>query len=242
MDDISVLIVDDEPLARTRLRRLLLQLGGSKVVGECSSGREVGDAIRALSPQAILMDITMPGMDGFEALQRAGLALPAVVFVTAHADFAAKAFSIDAVDYLLKPVSVARLGEALRKIRRAITVSAPAPPPDLERITLTQKGRTTVIELEHVETIVANSNYICLHDGTREIEVRGSLAKLELQLDSNKFIRVHRSILVRVSAVRDITALHSGRYLLTLRNGRTVPTGRSYKDIVQRSFKLKAFG
>ena len=242
MSDLRVLIVDDEPLARARLRRLLGQVGGAFVVGECSDGNQVGSAIGQLTPDLILLDVTMPGHNGFEALERFGQTLPAIVFVTAHPSFAVRAFSIDAVDYLLKPVTAARLGEAIWKVRRFRAIGKEVSPPATQRIVWVHKGRSTVIDMALVETVTANSNYVQFNDGILEVEVRGTLSKIENQLDPNEFTRVHRSILVRQSCVQQVSALHSGRYVLHLKSGRTVSTGRSYKDVIQRSFSLKAFG
>lgn len=242
MLEVRVLIVDDEALALGRLRRLLTQLGGTLIVGECSDGGELAAAVKLYRPDVILLDVTMPQFDGFEALQRMNTTPPLVVFITAHSDFAVEAYAIDAVDYLLKPVSAARLGIAIEKVRRSLG----GPPKQVseydQRIVIVQKGRTTLIDVDKIEAIQAKSNNLCIFEGTRQTQTRGTLSNFAMRLDPRTFVRVHRSILVRRSAVRSVEAVESGRYALKLESGRTVPTGRSYCDIVQRAFLLKSRG
>jgi two-component system, LytTR family, response regulator len=240
MADIRVLLVDDEPLARARLRRLLSQIGGTVVVGECDDGYQLAPAIKAYRPDLLLLDITMPGFSGFETLEQLNLEQPLVVFVTAHAEYAVQAYSVDAVDYLLKPVSAARLGVAMGKVRRALKNASNSILQSEHRISVVGKGRTTIIDVRNIEAIQAKSNYLTIFEDARQTELRSTLAKLEAQLDSKIFIKVHRSILVRRSAVREVRSVQSGRYQLTLQSGRSVPTGRSYSNIVQRVFLIKA--
>jgi two-component system, LytTR family, response regulator len=240
MADIRVLLVDDEPLARARIRRLLGQIGGAVVAGECDDGYQVAEAIKAYRPDVLLLDITMPGFSGFETLEQMNVEQPLVVFVTAHAEFAVQAYSADAVDYLLKPVSAARLGVAIGKVRRALKNSSNSVSQSEHRITVLEKGRTTLINVNKIEAIQAKSNCLTIFEGARQTVLRSTLAKLETQLDPKIFIRVHRSILVRRSAVREVRSVQSGRYQLTLQSGRLVPTGRSYCSIVQKAFLIKA--
>jgi two-component system, LytTR family, response regulator len=240
MSELRALIVDDEVLARARLRRLLTQVGGVVIVGECGDGSEIAPAVRDLRPDVILLDVTMPEFSGFDALKRMKVEPPLVIFVTAHSDYAVQAFAVDAVDYLLKPVSAARLGSAIDKVRRALGQYAKPAKEYEQRLTVVQKGRTILMEVDKIEAVQAKANNICIYDGTRQVHLRGTLSNLATQLDPQVFLRVHRSILVRRSAVRAVESVQSGRYILQLASGRSVPTGRSYTDIVQRTFLVKA--
>jgi two-component system, LytTR family, response regulator len=240
MGDLKLLIVDDEPLARARLKRLLSQIGGSIVVGECGDGEEVLRALQATSVDAILLDISMPMLTGIEVAEKFGTsAMPSIIFVTAHSQYAVKAFGLDAIDYLLKPVSVARLSEALDKVRRFRAVTASADTSQIGRLELTSKGRKSFVDISTAETLYSVGNYVRVHDGNKEVEVRATLSSFATQLDRLDYLRVHRSILVRQSNVVSISALGSGRYSLELKSGRTISTGRSYRTQVQRAFSLK---
>jgi two-component system, LytTR family, response regulator len=219
-----------------------MQIGGVEVVGECSDGLAVAGAVNAHRPDLIFLDITMPEFDGFQALQQLTCAMPQVIFVTAHANHAVRAYAIDATDYLLKPVSAARLGEALRKVRRSLIAPDRHNLVAENRLVFTQRGRTTFVDVEGIEVVIAKSNYLRILSGDKVTELRLGLSKLEAQLDSTRFLRVHRSIVVSRISVIDIQSLEAGRYLLKLKSGRTISTGRSYGDIVRRAFFIKSAG
>ena len=227
MTAIRVAIVDDEPLARQRIRRLLLTVGQPdfEVVQEHASIRSLlADAADA-ALDLLFLDIQMPGGDGFSALEQWPGPRPLVVFVTAYEQHGVKAFDARATDYLLKPVSAERLGEALAKVREVLAVRArPA-----RRIALPIGQRSDLVAVTDITLVTAAGNYLEIHAGPRRYVVRKSLAALQAELDDAQLVRVHRSCLVREAAVREIRPLGSGRFQLELHDGRRIHSGRSYR-------------
>jgi two-component system LytT family response regulator len=225
MTPVRALVVDDEPLARARLRRLLEQQDGMEVVADCASGEESIDAIRRLQPDVAFLDIRMPDMDGFDVLDALGDARPAlVVFVTAYSELAVRAFEARALDYLLKPVSAERLRQALERMP-----ARPARKPDYPaRLAVPVNGRIHIVETAEIDHVDAHANYVELHMGTRSLVLRETMTRLESKLDPARFLRVHRSRMVRLDGVLEAQAHASGRYLLRLKSGARLVTGRSY--------------
>jgi len=251
MRTLRALIADDEPLARARLSRLLAGEEGVEIVASCGDGAETAQAIRELRPDVAFLDIRMPGMDGFRALSSMPKsARPRVVFVTAYAEHAVRAFDAEATDYLLKPVSGDRLHEAVRRLRRSLIDdgSSPAPareettgaPTYFSRLAVPDQGRLRVIAVEDIDHVLAQRNYVELFVGERAYRLRETLSHLEARLDPAQFVRVHRSRLVRLDSVADIEALAHGQYLLRLRSGIRLRSGRSYRNVVRRAFGVAA--
>lgn len=246
MRTLRALIADDEPLARARLSRLLAGEEGVEIVASCGDGAQTVQAIRELRPDVAFLDIRMPGMDGFRALSALPKsARPRVVFVTAYAEHAVRAFDAEATDYLLKPVSGDRLHEAVRRLRRSLTedgASVPAreetagSPAFFSRLAVPDQGRLRVIAVEDIDHVLAQRNYVELFVGERAYRLRETLSHLEARLDPAQFVRIHRSRLVRVDCVADIEALAHGQYLLRLRSGIRLRSGRSYRNVVRRAF------
>lgn len=230
----KVLVVDDEAPARRRLVRMLERLGGVEVVGEAADGEQALALVRQRAPELLLLDIDMPEMDGLELAEVPGL--PPVVFTTAHAEHALRAFEVAAVDYLLKPISRERLAEAIERARARGRGAAGArgcgePPreaPAAEsppRIIARSGGTQHVIEAGEITRFHATDKVtVFVHEG-RELVLDDSLTALEQRLSAHGFLRVHRAELINLAAVR---ALHSedGSMRVELRDGSVAAVGR----------------
>ncbi len=254
---LRVLIVDDEVLARTTLRILLGADAEVALVGECANGREAVSRIHELEPDLVLLDVQMPGMDGFEVLQEVDPeCLPAVIFVTAYDAHALRAFEVHALDYLLKPFSDERFHRALARakehIRRgqvhaltrrlmdmlqageALPPAAPSPaeaaPAPLERIALKEAGRVTFIGVEDIDWIEADDYYVQLHVAGRSHLLREPLRELEARLPPRRFVRIHRSTIVNVSRVKGLHPLVHGEAEVILRDGTVLRLSRSRRE------------
>ena len=198
---LQVLIVDDEPLARSRMRTLLANCGDVLVAGEAASAAQAMEQLGRRAFDAVLLDIQLPGADGVNLARalRASAQPPAIIFVTAHAEHAVAAFEVEAVDYLTKPVRLERLRAALQKIERH--VRAPAPPPEPEVLLIQDRGRTERVPLVEVLYLKAELKYVTVRTATRSYILDASLAELE-ERHPALFLRVHRNALVARRAVR----------------------------------------
>lgn len=237
MTPLRIAIVDDEPLARLRLRRLLAAQPGIASVNDYDSGEALLTAWRDMPADVVFVDVQMPDLDGFAAIEQLPPPRPPVVFVTAHAEHAAQAFEIAATDYLVKPVSAERLADSLRRIRERI---APAPgraayPP---RVALPIGRRIQLVDVDAIDCVLAQANYVEIRVGARCFVLRKPLTVLQQELDPARFARVHRSVLVRIAAVTGVEPLASGRFRLQLAGGQVLTTGRSYREQVRRDFGL----
>jgi len=222
---LRAVVVDDEPLARARLRRLLAQHPEVEVLADCGSGEESIATLQELRPDVAFLDIRMPDMDGFDVLDALGPQRPRqVVFVTAYSEHAVRAFEARALDYLLKPVSAERLRQALQRLQ---PVGAPAEAFP-ERIPVPVGGRIHLVETAQIDHVDAHTNYVELHLGQRSLVLRETMTRLESRLDPRRFLRVHRSRLVRLDGIVEAQAHASGRFLLRLKCGARIVTGRSY--------------
>lgn len=232
---LRVLIVEDEPLARSRLLYLLGAYDDVRVVGQCESAFEAAKLVEAERPDILFLDIQMPKASGFDLLhalpddQR-----PVVIFTTAHAEHAAKAFELDAADYLVKPFDGERLGRALDRARRVIgsagKAEAPkATPTRRDRFAVRAKGEIFFVKASNIEWIAAEGNYVRLHSGQVSYLVRQSMQRIEEMLDPTLFARVHRSAIVNLDRVRKLVANVDGSYAVVLATGTTVPLGASYR-------------
>jgi two-component system LytT family response regulator len=222
---LRAVVVDDEPLARARLRRLLAQHPEVDVLADCGSGEESIATLQELRPDVAFLDIRMPDMDGFDVLDALGPQRPPqVVFVTAYSEHAVRAFEARALDYLLKPVSAERLKQALERLRPAGSAVEAFP----ERIPVPVGGRIHLVETAQIDHVDAHANYVELHMGPRSLVLRETMTRLESRLDPKHFLRVHRSRLVRLDGIVEAQAHASGRFLLRLKCGARIVTGRSY--------------
>ena len=227
-----VVIADDEAPARRIVRSYLAGRADVEVVAEAENGLEVVDAVRTLEPDLVVLDIQMPGMTGFEAIEAIGVeAMPAVVFATAYDEFALRAFDVHAVDYLLKPFSRERFDRAVeralaRKPREIAPLVSSAP---LERVVVRDRDRLFFVPADEILHLSAEGNYVRIHTADKSHLVRGTLADLESRLDPKRFARIHRSGIVNIAAIKEIRAHFHGDYVVTLRNGETVRLSRRYQ-------------
>jgi two-component system LytT family response regulator len=223
---LRVLIADDEPLVRAQLRRLLVD-HGVEVVCECADGESVFRDVLRHRPDALLLDIQMPRLDGLQVARRLGsVGAPSVVFVTAYDEYAIDALRVNAVDYLLKPIEPADLAAALGRIRERVDRSR-AP---ITRLTLRGRRGITVLDLATVDRIIADGNYVIAHAAGRAHSIRRTLASVEALLDPRRFARVHRSAIVNLASVREVQPWFRGEYVAILASGAKVRIGASYRD------------
>ena len=246
MKPIRVLVADDEPLARRGVRQLLASHPDMVVVGESRNGPDTVRALDALNPDLLFLDIQMPEMSGFDVLRARGPErMPAVVFVTAHDQFAVKAFEAQALDYLVKPLNAERFEAAIGRVRerlrlmeavdqaaRLTALLAAERAAGVDRLVVPAADGERVIPVHEIDWIGAEDYYACLYVGGRRHLTRESLASLEARLDARQFVRVHRSAIVRVDRIRRLrTALRGDAVIL--HDGTTVPVSRRRRRAVQ---------
>jgi two-component system LytT family response regulator len=232
---LRTLIIDDEPLARRRLRRLLGANPVVQVVADCESTAEALVAVRDAHIDLLVADIEMPGGTGLELLPAHGVTAPDVIFVTAHEHYAARAFDGYAVDYVLKPVRAARLAEAVRRaeVRRRSQLP-PGGPRFMTRVPVTTGGRLVPVPAEHIDWIEASENYVTLHCGAETYLHRTPLTELAALLDPGRFLRIHRSVVVQVDRVRALTPSPSGDFVVELTTGTKLRLSRTYRAGLDR--------
>jgi two-component system LytT family response regulator len=232
---VRVLVIEDEPLARERLIELLKGHAWLEVIGEAVNGNQAVAAIDSLRPDLIMLDIQLPDLDGLSVLQKI-IHRPAIIFTTAYDRHAVSAFEIAAVDYLLKPFSEERLETALNRARANLAnatgkfengIEALAPPKILERIWVRHGGKIVPIQLREVERLEADGDYVALITRGRRFLVQVPMAELESRLDSNRFIRVHRSHIVNLDYVESLTPEGNAQLSIRLRDGTALTASRS---------------
>ena len=243
---IRVLVVDDEPLARSNLTVLLRRDAAVEKVQECGSGAEAIEEIRNSKPDLVFLDVQMPECDGFDVLEMLGRDLPpAVVFVTAYDHYALRAFEAGALDYLLKPFDNARFGRALARAKERITFGRAnihenkVVSGSIERIAVKSAGQVVFLKPSEIDWIEAADYYACLHVGTKSHLLRRSMAELEKELDPVIFCRVHRSTIVNLSRVRGLKLSEDGEYDVALDSGATLRLSRRYRKPLQERLGLR---
>ena len=242
---IRAVIVDDEPLARRRIRNLLAEAEDVEVTAECTNGEDAIQAIEASPPHVLFLDIQMPELDGFDVLQAVGVGrVPVVIFVTAYDQFALRAFEAHALDYLLKPFDDERFEAALQRARgriherrggdldvrlRALLEEVRGGGGYLQRLVVPAGHRSIFLRTEDIDWIEAERNYIRLHVRGRAHLLRENLSRIESALDPAKFCRIHRSTIVNVDRIQAVEPLFRGEYLVVLDDGTKLTSGRSYR-------------
>lgn len=221
----KVLIVDDEPLARRELRRLLDAFPRIQVVGEAGNIDEARESIERLAPEIVFLDIQMPGGSGFDLLAQLDR-VPRVVFTTAYDQYAVKAFDVNALDYLLKPIEPERLATAIRKIQTASPGEAAAGAEPLEQLFIRDGPRCWFVPLREVSLFSAEGNYVRLLWGKERPLLGRSLAALEQKLDPRRFFRANRSQIVNLQFIRQVELGEGGRLHIQLRDGPEVEVSR----------------
>jgi two-component system, LytTR family, response regulator len=221
----SVLVADDEPVARRGVRQLLAAFPEFSVAGECRNGAEVLAALDVSAPDVVFLDIQMPGIDGFEVIRRRTVErMPAVVFLTAFDQFAIKAFEAEALDYLVKPVSEARFAATMKRLAKRLS-SSPRVTSD-ERIVVTTARGAAVLHLSEIDWIEAAGNYAQLWIGQRNYFLRESLQTLEERVIKHGFARAHRRALVRLGGVKELIRTRAGALTVILNSGARIPISR----------------
>ena len=249
MKKIRTLVVDDEPLARERIRALLSEQPDIDVIGEARDGEEAVQAILAHEPDLVFLDIQMPKMDGFEVIRTVGAEnMPLVVFVTAYDQHALKAFDVRALDYLLKPFDRERFAESIGRVRQAIERSGtdeigrrllelvrelkPGGGRS-DRLVIKSAGRLFFLRIDEIDWVEAAGNYVKLHVGTEEHLLRETMNGIEVKLDPDKFFRIHRSRIVNMERIKELQPWFNGEYVVILRNGTKLTLSRGYREKLQ---------
>jgi two-component system, LytTR family, response regulator len=231
---IRVMVVDDEPLARSNLRVLLKRDADVELLKECASGSEALREIRKQKPDLVFLDVQMPECDGFDVLEQLGAELPAaLVFVTAYDQYALQAFEAGALDYLLKPYSNARFERALQRAKERIG-AANATVRKVERLAIKSAGEVLFLKTAEIDWIEAADYYVCLHVGARTHLLRRSMADVEKELTSAAFCRIHRSSIVNLGRVRRLETAEDGSTDVVLQTGAKLRLSRKYKRELQR--------
>jgi two-component system LytT family response regulator len=242
---IRAAIVDDEPLARRRIRNLVADVADVKVVAECANGKDAIESLEESPPDLLFLDIQMPEIDGFDVLQAIGVGrVPAVIFVTAYDQFALRAFEAHALDYLLKPFDDERFAAALQRARdrihqqqggdldrrlQALLENVRGDQGYPRRLVVPSGHRSIFIRTEQVDWIEAERNYVRLHVGGKTHLLRENLTHIAAALDPEKFCRIHRSTIVNIDRIQSVEALFHGEYVVVLHDGTKLTSGRSYR-------------
>jgi len=242
MAALRTVVVEDERLARRKLVMLLATEPGVELVGECGTAEDAVNLLRAERPELVFLDIQLPGMDGFEVLQHAGLEnVGHVVVVTAHDRYALKAFDVAAIDYLLKPYDRTRLRQTLARVQGrgtsdlhgrllALAERLGAGSERLHRLVIREGERIRFLDVGSVDWFESADNYVKVRVGVAEHLVRTTLQRLEQRLDPARFIRIHRRLIVNLDRVREERLGVRGDYEVVLQDGKVLPVGRRYRD------------
>ena len=231
-----VLIADDEPAARLGVRQHLAAYPEFGVVGECRDGRQVLSALDELRPDVVFLDIQMPGLDGFEVIRRrTSERMPIVVFLTAYGQFALRAFDVQALDYLLKPTTVARFSTTMRRVAAQLRAGA-APRP--EPLIVTTARGAMLVPVSEIDWIEAAGNYARIWTERRSYLLRSPLGVLERRVRAHGFLRAHRRALVRLDAIRELAWNADRNLVAVLCTGQRVPISRRRR----RAFTLAVRG
>jgi two-component system LytT family response regulator len=230
----KVMIIDDEPPARRELRRLLTDFSWVEVVGEAGNVDRATEMVETLNPELLFLDIQMPGGSGFDLLTRLEH-LPEVIFTTAYDEYAVRAFEVDALDYLLKPIDPARLAEALGRVKSSQAVRTPQPDAVLEKIFVRDGNRCWFVPLREVRLLSSEGNYIRLSWGKSQPLLGRALAALEQRLDPNRFFRANRRQIINLDFIENVELGVNGRLHAQLRDGPEVEISRRQA----RLFKIK---
>lgn len=246
MQKLRIIIIDDEPIARERIKNFLQQETDIEIIGEGENGLEAVQLIEEKKPDLVLLDIQMPEMDGFGVIQSIGADLmPAVIFITAYDNFALKAFEVHALDYILKPFNNERFLEALNRARNKINNSQlnqlstqfnsvlktlQDGKKFLSRLAIKTGGRIYFIKTENVDWIESAGNYVLLYTKNEKHIYRETMKCLEMKLDPEKFVRIHRTQIVNIDNIKELQPQSHGEYTIILQSGKRLTLSRNYRD------------
>lgn len=250
---IRAIIVDDEPLARTGVAQLVDPLDDVTVVGEAADGTEAVREIEKTDPDLVFLDVQMPEMTGLEVVREVGVhEMPVTIFVTAYDEYAIDAFDAHALDYLLKPIDEDRFADALDRARTQIQqaeadalheqlkgllqeydTEESTSEASLDRFTVRSRNRIYFVDVDDVQWIESEGDYVALHDGEEAHLIRKTMKELEQRLTSDRFVRVHRSYIVNADYVEEFRPLDHGTYRVIMEAGTPLKTSRGYSDRVE---------
>jgi two-component system, LytTR family, response regulator len=249
MNAIRTIIADDEKLARTKLRILLQSEAGINVVSECSDYEQTVQAVNCYKPDLLLLDVQMPGPNGFHVLRAIPTdQMPMVVFTTAYDQYALQAFEAHALDYLLKPFDQERLHRTIERVhaefvksgdremaRRILDYLAKgqSESPAGKRLIIKTGGRVVFLDVDEIDWIEADANYVKLNAGKSAYVLRQSIGNLSERLNPTHFVRIHRSTIVNVQKIKELQPCNSGEYIVVLRNGKQLSCSRGYRSGLQ---------
>jgi len=250
---LTVIVADDEKIARRRLARLIEETGEAEVVAACAGGRDAVAQTLALSPQLLFLDVQMPDLDGFGVLRElSGSAAPATVFVTAFDQYAVRAFDVHAVDYLLKPFDTARFREAFERAKQRLqsgtrshddqriralladymstATASPQARQPLDRVAVKVDGALRIVKTADIDWWETDGNYMRLHVGGASHLIRMTAASIEPQLDPRVFLRIHRRFIVNIDRIVEVQPWFAGDAIVVLRNGAKLRLSRTYRE------------
>ena len=250
---LNVLIVDDESLGTDTIRLLLEGEDDMHVVGECADGLQAVDSIRKLRPDLIFLDVQMPGLTGLEVVTEVGPeSMPPVVFVTAYNEYAVKAFETSAIDYLVKPFSDERFEAMLNRVRgtfqqrrhadledrlrQLLQGASPTPAPSTgpdPRFMVKERGAIRFVEASEIDRVEAAGDYVFLHCGSEKSMIRETMSGMQKRLLEAEFVRIHRSSIVRIGAIRELKPYFHGDYLVYMKDGSELKLSRRYWPTVE---------
>ena len=234
MKGTRALIVDDEALARERVRTLLEASDGVTIVGECSGGREAVDAIIDKRPDLVFLDVQMPDLNGFEVLEAVATEwLPAVIFVTAYDEYALKAFDVHAIDYLLKPIEPERFHKALARATKRDLLSFLDDRP-IDRLVIRTRSKVSFLKPSEIDWIEADGKHARLHAGSETHVVRHTLTRLEQRLAAHGFVRVHRSAIVNMDRIKELEPWFHGEFVVILKDGTKLTSSAAHSQALHR--------
>lgn len=249
-ETIRTLVADDEPLARKKLRILLASEPSIHIVAECRDGAQTASAVKNLHPDLLFLDIRMPDMDGFQVLGTIPEEkMPIVIFTTAYDEYAIRAFEAHALDYLLKPFDQERLHQAVvrasdelkkgsdRELTNRLLEALAGRKNDLRdsggRFAIKAAGRVVFLDLNEIDWIEAAANYVRVNAGKESYLLREGIGRISERLDPNRFVRIHRSIIVNINKLRELQPCDGGEFIAVLKNGKELSCSRGYRSHVQ---------
>jgi two-component system LytT family response regulator len=249
-EKIRTIIVEDESIAREKLRLLLESEADVEIISECSNGQQGIATVRAQKPDLLFLDVHMPDLDGFEVLARSHRGdMPCVVFTTAFDKYALRAFEEHALDYLLKPFDQQRLHATMERVRKELrrfsdsaltnrmldrVAGANKEAYSSERLVIKTQGRVVFLELDQIDWVDAEANYVRLYVGKESYLVRNCIGHISEQLESRNFVRIHRSTIVNVSRIKELHPVNSAEYLVVLKSGKQLSCSRGYRGELKR--------
>jgi two-component system LytT family response regulator len=230
---IHALVVDDESLARSNLTVLLRADPDIASVTECGSGMEAVDEIRKSKPDLVFLDVQMPECGGFDVLELLGNDLPIIIFVTAHDEYALRAFETGALDYLLKPFDNARFGRALNRAKDKLAHYAPSAPRPAQRLVIKNRTQVLFLNIADIDWIEAAGYYACVHVGSDTHIIRRTLLDLEQDLGGERFSRIHRSVIVNLDRIQELELQNGGEYEVVLKSRVRLQLSRRFRKTLE---------